>query len=854
MSGVPNPRILGVRLSMLLYLYRRRLRAHPAGELLAGAGIAIGVALVFGVLLANASLESSASKLIHGLTGSARYALVARSTQGFDQSLAERAGNLPGVRVAAPVLRENVTLTGSRGSQEAVALIGVSPSIESLGGSATQQYASATALLAGGLGLPTGVAGGLGVTRGETVAVASNGQLRTAPVKALLGGGVLGSAASSPVAVAVLAVAQRLTGMGGRVSEVLIEPAPGKAGLVAAELQRLAAGRLDVRPADYELGLLSQAIEPNRQSTSLFSAISVMIGFLLALNAMLLTVPERRRFIAELRMQGYDPRQIVLLLGFQALVLGVLASLVGVGAGELLSHVLFTRTPNFLSAAFPIGTEEVVHAGTILIAIGAGVVATALASLSPLLDLRSSRPADAVFRERSVSSEIVSQRTIVRLALAGVALIVLVIAIVLLAPGATIVGGVALALASLCLIPAAFAGVARALPRIGQGVRSSALPVALAELRATTTRSVALAGIVAIAVYGGVAIGGARDDLLGGISQATDQYFSTAQIWVSAGRDVFNTNSFPAAGPAAAVARAPGVASVRVYRGGLLDVGERRMWVRGRPAGDSIAIEPSQLRHGNLTSATRAIEAGGAVAVSSDYAGEHHLLLGSVMTLGTPSGPVALRVAAIATNSGWPAGAITISASDYARYWRSSDAAALEVSLKPGVSPARGRRAVLAALGADPGLQVRTAAERESLSDASAHEGLRTLAEISTLLLIAAALAVASALSATVWQRRMRLASHKMQGYDTWQLWRAVVLESAVTVGVGAVVGAAIGICGHALASRFLERTTGFPAPFSVAPLQVLLTLGLVGAITLLVIAVPGMLAARVSPRAILAE
>jgi putative ABC transport system permease protein len=853
-SRVLNPRIFGVRLSMLLYLYRRRLRAHPAGELLAGAGVAIGVALVFGVLLANASLESSASKLIHGLTGSARYALVARSTQGFDQSLAERAGNLLGVRVAAPVLRENVTLSGSRGSQEAVALIGVSPSIESLGGSATQQYASATALLAGGVGLPTGVAGGLGVARGETVAVASNGQVRTAPVKALLGGGVLGSAASSPVAVAVLAVAQQLTGMVGRVSEVLIAPAPGKAGLVASELHRLAAGRLDVRAADYELGLLSQAIKPNRQSTSLFSAISVMIGFLLALNAMLLTVPERRRFIAELRMQGYDPRQIVLLLGFQALVLGVLASLVGVGVGELLSHALFTRTPSFLSAAFPIGTEEVVHAGTILIAIAAGVVATALASLSPLLDLRSSRPADAVFRERSVSSEIVSQRTIARLALAGVALIVLVIAIVLLAPGATIAGGVALALASLCLIPAAFAGVARALPRIGQGVRSSALPVALAELRATTTRSVALAGIVAIAVYGGVAIGGARDDLLNGISQATDQYFSTAQIWVSAGRDVFNTNSFAAAGPATALARAPGVASVRVYRGGLLDVGERRMWVRGRPAGDGIAIEPSQLRDGNLANATRAIEAGGAVAVSSDYAGEHHLRVGSRMTLPTPSGPVPLTVAAIATNSGWPAGAITISASDYARYWRSGDAAALEVSLKPGVSPERGRRAVLAALGAYPGLQVRTTAERESLSDASAHQGLRTLAEISTLLLIAAALAVASALSATVWQRRMRLASHKMQGYDTWQLWRAVVLESAVTVGVGAVVGAVIGVCGHALASRFLERTTGFPAPFSVAPLQVLLTLGLVGAITLLVIALPGMLAARVSPRAILAE
>ena len=81
-----------------------------------------------------------------------------------------------------------------------------------------------------------------------------------------------------------------------------------------------------------------------------------------------------------------------------------------------------------------------------------------------------------------------------------------------------------------------------------------------------------------------------------------------------------------------------------------------------------------------------------------------------------------------------------------------------------------------------------------------------------------------------------------------------MVLESSVTIGVGALVGALVGSCGHALASRFLERTTGFPAPFSLGPLQVLLTLGLIAAIALAVIAVPGMLAARISPRAILQE
>ena len=93
-----------------------------------------------------------------------------------------------------------------------------------------------------------------------------------------------------------------------------------------------------------------------------------------------------------------------------------------------------------------------------------------------------------------------------------------------------------------------------------------------------------------------------------------------------------------------------------------------------------------------------------------------------------------------------------------------------------------------------------------------------------------------------------------MQGYDTWQPWRAVVLESAVTVGVGAVVGSIIGVGGHALASRFLERTTGFPAPFSVGAAQVLVTLALVGGITLLVIALPGMASASVSPKAAVAD
>jgi putative ABC transport system permease protein len=866
-----NPRVCGIRLDMLAHLYRRRLRAHPVAELLAGAGVAIGVALVFSVLLANASLTSSAGQLIRGLAGSARWELTARSSAGFTERVVTRVGELEGVQVAAPVLRENVTLATARG-QQAVQLIGLTPSLEALGGVATQELSAASLLLKGGVGLPSGVATTLAARPGTALSVAAAGQSRQARVRVVLADSIP-AVAASPVAVAVLPVAQALAVREGRVTEILIRPRQGAQARVERTLTRIAAAdHLDLRPAEDELRLLTTATTPNRQSTSLFTAIAVMIGFLLALNAMLLTVPERRRFIAELRMQGYDARQIVLLLAVQALVLGGVASLAGLALGYVLSHALFQQVPDFLTAAFPIGAEEVVRASTVAIALGCGVLATALASLTPLLDLRPSRSADAAFRELAVRSEVVRPRTIRALLLVGLALIAASTAVAVAAPNLTIASGVGLALSLVCFIPAAFAAFTWLLPRATDRVRSSALIVALAELRAVTTRSVALAAIVALAVYGGVAIGGAREDLLRGIDRATAQYFSTAPVWVTSGRDVFNTNSYDSRAPARALARAGDVASVRVYRGGLLDVGERRVWVRARPLADPLVLESTQLLDGDYATATRLIRGGGYAAasslvagprplrpggwaaVSSDFASEHHLRVGGAFVLPTPTGEARLGVAAITTNSGWPAGAITLSAPTYARLWGSSEASALEVTLKPGVTPAAGRRAVLAALGPHTGLDVRTASERSAESAASARQGLRTLQEISTLLLVAAALSVASALSAAIWQRRLRLASLKLQGYDPAQLWRAVLLESAFTLSVGALLGGLLGVAGHALAGRFLQLTTGFPAPFAVGAAQVALTVGLFLSIALVVIALPGLAAARISPRAVLQE
>jgi putative ABC transport system permease protein len=823
----------------LLTLYRWRLRQRLAQELLAAAGIVVGVALVFGVLLANTSITGSAGRLVHQLVGSARLQLAARSAEGFDQNLAEVAGRLPGVQVAVPILRENATVIGPSG-REPVQLIGVTPHLVALGSAATQNLGSGAQLIAGGVGLPSAVASTVGARITQPVTLVANGEVHSLKVHAVLVSQTVGAVADSPVVVALLPVAQMLAGRQGRITSVLVKPRPGADRLVERELRAVAGERIDVLPADNELRLLGQASQPNAQSTTLFAVISAMIGFLLALNAMLLTIPDRRRFIAELRTQGFAPSQVILVLGFQALTLGVVASLLGLAFGELLSHTLFGQIPNYLIFAFPISSQQIVTASTILVPMACGVLAALLASLPPLFDLRQSRAPDAVLHETGEAGESIPRSMVLGLGFTGLLLALAVAVAVLTVPSVTVVGGVILALAAVCLIPCVFTVVISVLARIGENVRGSMLSVAVIELHASATRSIALAAVAALAVYGAVAIGGARHDLTHGLETAIAEYEGTADVWVTTGQNVFNTDSFTARGAPAAITSAPGVASVRTYQGGLLDIGARRMLIRARDPGDSAMIQPSQLLHGNLVHATQLIREGGWASISEGFANEHHLWIGRSFTLPTPSGEIPVGVAAITTNLGWPPGVIAISTADYSRWWQTADLTALEVNLKPGVSLAEGKRAVRVALSAYPGLQTQTFREREAETDSSARQGLKSLGDISTLLLVAGALAIAVSLSAVIWQRRARLASMKTQGFDHWQLWRSLILESAIVLFIGCLDGAILGIYGHALADRWLRLTTGFPAPFSPGWPQMFLILATVAGIALAVVALPG--------------
>jgi len=847
-----------VRLSGLFYLYGRRLRTRPVQELLAGVGIAIGVALVFAVQVANSSITDASSAIVRGIAGNASLQLRARDSGGFDEHLLARVRRLRGVAQAAPVLDENASLVGPRGRRVAIDLASAAPSLLAFDGSITRSI-SLHDLSTPGIILPSATAGALGLASSPSpsldggplrVLLEVDGRASPVPVIAVLGPEEIGALSGALAAIGPLSFVQRLTGLTGRVTRILVTTGPGRQAAVERELTALAGGRLTVAPANQDVSLLRQAVGPNTKATGFFVLVSAVVGFLLAFNAMLLTVPERRRMIADLRMQGVRPWQLVRMLAFQAACLGVAASLVGLAVGDALSRTIFHTTPAYLSAAFALGTQTVIGLRPLLVSFAGGVLATCLAAAPPLFDLRHRRAVDAVYFEDGEPGQALDGRAPLWLFVAGAAVLLASSGPLLAWPAAIVPATIGLAVATLLAIPFAFQCVVWLAAQLASvSARLNVVTVAVRALRATTVRSLALAATGAIAVFGCVVAEDSHNDLLHGLYRDYSEYVSTANLWIVNNDDDLATASFSAARLPARVAAVPGVTAVRGYQGGFLDFAGRRVWIIARGAGTPGPIPASQLLEGDLSAATARLREGGWITVSAQIAEAHHVRVGDPLTLPTPTGPVSFRIAATTTNLGWSAGAIILSTADYTRAWATSATSALEVDTRPGADLVAVKHALRRVLGANSGLTVQSSGERAAQADALARQGLSRMSQITLLLMVAAALAMAAAIGAGIWQRRSALASLRIHSFSPWQLRGVLACESVLVLGTGGLVGAAAGVYGHLLCDRYLRLTTGFPAPFSVEGAHTIQTIMLIVIGALLVLAVPGYLAAQVSPQ-----
>lgn len=147
-----------------------------------------------------------------------------------------------------------------------------------------------------------------------------------------------------------------------------------------------------------------------------------------------------------------------------------------------------------------------------------------------------------------------------------------------------------------------------------------------------------------------------------------------------------------------------------------------------------------------------------------------------------------------------------MSAADYAQAWGSADASAYNILLGPmSASPRSAGRS--RALGSSSGLAVQSAQAHADEQNALSRQGLQRLSQIATLILLVAVLAMAAAIGSM-----------------------------------------AFGLYGQQLLDRALANVINFPVVYSVAAVSAILSLAIAAAAAILIIAIPGYLAAGVPP------
>jgi putative ABC transport system permease protein len=832
--------------SDILFLYRARMAARAVliQEIFAVLGIAVGVALLFSSQVASTSLTHSVERLTHAIVGDTQLQIDARGPRGFSERLLVETRRVRGVKDAFSVVEQQAVIRGPRGEQS-VEMLGVDPRSVHLGGPLLRRFSAKQLTTQHAVALPTHIATAIGSGGLENIKVQIRGHISEALLGAVLGESDIGTLANTQVLMAPVAYAQQLAGMQGRITRIFVHTKPGQSAAVSAKLRSLAdqAGA-NVQPATFDSKLFSLASYTENQGETLFSAISALVGFMFALNAMLVTVPARRRLIEDIRPQGATRAMIVQILLLDAFVIGASACILGLLFGELLSISAFHSTPGYLSSAFPVGNERIVTWQSVALACIAGLSAACLGVLWPLRDVLVERPTQAAEHASAQEHGMRTARVVT-----GLVCLAITTAALLLRTQSWFVGMAALMIALVCLLPLLFDIVVTLFDRFQERfLDGPATVLAVTELRnpRTRIRSLAVALTGAIAVFGTVAIGGAQVNLRHGLRASAGNIDSGANLWISPRSQTSLLTTTPFSGfDTKTVSRVAGVAAIGAYRGSFLDWGDRRLWILAPPTNTKRAIPPSQLVDGGIGVAEARIRAGGWVVLSQALATEHHLHVGSQFVLPAPK-PRTVRVAALSTNLGWPPGAIILNADDYAAAWGSGEPSAYEIQTKPGASLATVQRALASAVGSQSGLAVETLYERQRRHFALIEQGLARLTQIKLLVLIAGALAIAGAMGSMIWQRRDLISFMKVDGYRRGVLWRWLLFESVLMLLAGCLTGALFGLYGQLLISHALATVTGLPIALGAEALIALSSVLLVSVIVTVIIAMPGYLVVRV--------
>jgi putative ABC transport system permease protein len=678
-----------------------------------------------------------------------------------------------------------------------------------------------------------------GIIIGQSVTVQAKTTL-PARVVGLAGFGDRPGLPDSTVALVSLPTAQRMLHLDGAVTEVAVTAADG---VDTGALQRRLGATLGAGyevTASRDLAAAASAAAQNqlgflRVMLLALAAAGLLVGAFLIANTFSIVVTQRTHELAVLRATGATGRQVLASVLGEALLIGLIASVGGIGAG-IGAAVGLRNLAGAFGIALPDGTM-VVAGRTVLISLAVGVLVTVLAALGPARRAARVAPVEAM-RHSSATEPISTARTVGGLITAAAG----VIGVAAAASGAGSMALLAVAAVAL-IVGLTLAGPALAPPvtrLLGRPLHAVGMPGRLAREsaarmpRRTAATALALALGLALVTFTAVLATSVKHSVQRTYTEAiiADYVIESARNEMLGGLPMTVHHH---------VAGLPEVAVASRLRYGH--------WKDGQATAALTAVDPTTLPRVTRLKMTAgrldALRSGG-IVLAEHVAAERGLTVGDVLPM-TFSRTGNQRLPVVGVLRDRDAQALqtdyVVSLDTYAKHYAEDVDASIFVKLADGVRPDAGQQALTAALADTPTAQVRDQAAAVAGRTATIDQVLGLVTALLLLTIVIALLGITNTLALSVFERTREIGLLRAVGMTRTQLRTMVRGEAALIAAVATVVGIALGVALGAGAVTVLGETAQATVVLPVGQLAVIV------AVTLGAGLIAGLLPARRAAR-----
>ncbi len=818
----------------------RSLLAHKIRLLLTITAVTVGVAFVSGTFVLSDTMSRSFDELYAGLTEGTDVAVRAESAYNdisnagqqrpLDEALVEQVADVPGVEVA-------------QGGVTGFALI-LDKSGEPIQPGGAPTLGSSTAKddrLAGNfsfrdgrspsgpgeVALDAASARKAGYEVGDTAKIVFQNGTGSFKVVGLVGFGETDSLAGATLAAFDLRTAQERLDKVGLVDQIDVVGSPSVTpedlrDAIAETLPRGVEALTGAEVADQGSAAVREGLGIFTNILLVFAGVSLLVGSFVIWNTFNVIVAQRRRETALLRAVGATRRQVLTGIVFEALVVGVVSSALGLLAGVGLA-VGIRELLAFVGIEVPT-TSAAVEPRTVVAAVLVGVVVTLVAAVVPAFGATRVAPVEALRESTPTAQSLGRARRVGGFALLALGFAGLVACAVvgrqpLLTAASTLVAFTGLVMAG-PLLARAIAGVANR-GRRGNGWRLAARNVRRAPQRAAAT---ALALTIGLTVVCAVAV------------TASSAKASVADLVSGGNRADLIISPLAQSGGAS-----PVVADLLRERADVATVVEMR-YTGARVNGQSTALAGLSTtgipQVADLGVATGSLDdfTGGTMLLGTKAAEKLGVSTGDPVTVTFPeTGDVPLTVVATFERDALIGSQYVVALSDYAANVTSQLDQAILVREAAGADAAQVRADVTAALADYPNLDIQDAADLTADTQAEIDQLLGLVTALLALAVVVAVLGIVNTLALSVVERTRELGLMRAVGATRRQVRSLVRRESVLISLLGAVTGVVLGtVAGVALSRAMVDdgiSRISLPTPTLVAYVVVAALVGVLAAV-----------------------